>query len=47
MRLTSPVTVAIEVVSPVLLFRTQIDTLWIIRTAGIVSLSSSAIATIA
>jgi chromate transporter len=41
--LTDPVTVAIAVVSLVLLLVTEIDTLWIILGAAVISLSASSI----
>jgi chromate transporter len=41
--LTDPLTVAIAVVSLVLLLITKIDTLWIILSAAVISLSASSI----
>ena len=45
--LTDPVTVTIAVVSLVLLLMTELDTLWIILGAAVVSLSASALGVLA
>ena len=43
MDFTDPVTVAIAVLSLMLLFVTEIDTLWIILGAAVISLSASSV----